>query len=210
VTKQDFTEFDITEVEPGRSIAEASTSPVKAEASVVDQPVLTGEGLAERGVPAMEAAPEPATKQVPFFSRKDYSPAYELMREQPHHRAICILLAQGLTPGEVASETGFNRVTVTNVKNQPWAQKLISEIQQEQGERAVKAILSGAAAEAARAMCDMATGKLEVPAPVRFNACKETLNRLFGVAPQHIKHEQVNPDDLSSEELRKIAIGQAN
>jgi hypothetical protein len=204
VTKQDFTEFDITEVEPGRSTAEASVSPDEGLSEVGPINLATGE--AERS----EAELSPPTKQVPFFSRKDYSPSYELMREQPHHRAICILLAQGLTPGEVASETGFTRVTVSNVKNQPWAQKLISEIQQEQGERAVKAILSGAAAEAARAMCDMATGKLEVPAPVRFNACKETLNRLFGVAPQHIKHEQVNPDDLSSEELRKIAIGQAN
>lgn len=149
---------------------------------------------------------EAESSTVAFYSAKPYSARsmYDLKREQPHHRLFCILFAQGFTGVEIAEQTGFDAWTINNVKKQDWAQKLIAELQQSQGERAIKSILCGAAAEVARKMCETALGKTEAAPAVQLNAQKEVLNRLFGVAPQHIKHEQVSPEDLSTEELRKL------
>ena len=196
MTEQDYKPFDVTEVEQPGEAQRSLACPVDQNSSADE---LEFADLVETG------------KAAPVFHReKDFSPQYHLKQEQPHHRAVCILLAQGLTPKEVAEETGFTPAMIAYTKKQEWAQKYIAELQQSQGERSVKAILSGAAAEAASVLCKMSNGDIDVPAPVRLNASKEILNRLFGVAPQHIKHETVNAEDLSSEELRLIAVGKHN
>ncbi len=158
----------------------------------------------------VEPTPPAQGETAGFFRERAFEPAYSLQREEPHHRAICILLAQGLTQSEVAEQTGFTSATVAYTKKQPWAQKFIAELQQGQGELAVKAILSGAAAEAARTLAKMAAGELECKPRDRMDASKAILDRLFGSAPQLIKHENVDPSELSNEELRAIATGRSN
>jgi len=182
------------------TLAVESSSP-KGDSGEVAEKSSEGESTNRTGEAERSEA---ESSYIPFYSAKPYGTKVEIKREQPHHRLFCILFAQGYTPTEIAEQTGFETWTINNVKKQEWAQKLIAELQQTQGERAIKSILCGAAAEVARKMCDTALGKTEAAPAVQLNAQKEVLNRLFGVAPQHIKHEQVNPEDLSTEELRKL------
>lgn len=161
-------------------------------------------GLAD-GVGVESAGSAPA-----FFEGKPYSPAYTHKREQPAHRYICSLLAQGFTPGEVAEQTGFARATITSVKAQPWAKAFIADLQQKGGEVAVKSVLMSAASEAAQTLVKMMNGEIECRPTDRKDAAKTILDRCFGTAPQHIKHEKVDASDLTIEELERIAAGRNN
>lgn len=194
-----FAPFDVGTDEDTRSVAELGASaPVEGE-SFSDG--STKEGPA--GVESAGSAPA-------FFESKPYSPTISHKREQPYHRLICTLLAQGLTPGEVAEQTGFTRATISNVKAQPWAKTFIAELQQKCGEQHVKNVLLGAAADAAKTLVQFMSGEIECRPTDRKDAAKTILDRCFGTAPQHIKHEKVDASELSIEELERIAAGRNN
>lgn len=141
---------------------------------------------------------------TPFHCDKEYSPAYAPKREQPHHRVICYLLAQGHTPGEVAEKTGFTRVTITYIKNQPWAQKQIAEYIKEAGEASVREVFKLAAVPAAKWLADVASGKIECDHKLRATEANKLLDRLYGTAPQVVRQETKSVDSCSNEELMAI------
>lgn len=141
---------------------------------------------------------------TPFFIEKEYSPAYSPKREQPHHRVICYLLAQGHTPGEVAEKTGFTRVTISYIKNQPWAQKQIAEYIKEAGEASVREVFKLAAVPAAKWLADVASGKIECDDKLRATEANKLLDRLYGTAPQVVRQETKSVDSCSNEELLAI------
>lgn len=156
-------------------------------------------------------SPLPSREPQPWFRGREFEePQYVLMKEEPHHRLMCMLFAQGFTPAEVAEQTGFTRVCVQNVRRQPWAREFIAKIQQEAGEKAVKNVLMGAALDAAQTLVRFATGDLDCRPVDRIGANKEILNRCFGQAPQHVKHEKVDTSELTTEELEQIAMGKRN
>jgi branched-subunit amino acid permease len=144
----------------------------------------------------------------PFWGFQEYPSTYSLQKEQPHHRAICIQLAQGYTTMEVAAMTGFSMVTVNYVKKQPWAQKYIAEMMERAGRKAVMNELHGGALAAAQLIVKSVKGELEDQKTS--DRCKDAhklLDRLFGSAPQTVLHGTIDPNDLSDEELATIATG---
>lgn len=140
-----------------------------------------------------------------LFNAEAQKMQHVLKREEPHHRAICLLLAQGLTPGEVADQTGFTPCMVRNLKKQPWAQKYILETMERAGRKVVLNELHGAALEAAKTLIGVMKGDVEgSKASDRSKAANDILNRCYGTAVQTVQHGKVDPKDLSDEELVTI------
>jgi len=138
----------------------------------------------------------------PFFGAEERKPQHILKVEQPHHRVICYLAAQGDTNTEIAEKTGFTTAMVANTKKQPWAQELIAQLIGESGEKAVKQVLRGAAVDAAEVLVDIMNGSIDDVKPAeRAKAANAILDRLYGTAPQIIKTGKIDPSTMSDEEL---------
>lgn len=175
------------------------------EAATLDESMPLVEDQKTHLVEEEDVAPE-------FFGQQTESATYNPKKEQPHHRAICILLAQGYVPKEVSEMTGFTTVTVNYVRQQPWALKLIGELMQKAGRKAVMSELQGAAVEAARTLISTMRnqeGEEAMGAKVadRAKAANDILNRLYGTAPQVVAHGNIDVKDLTDDVLATIAIG---
>ena len=153
---------------------------------------------------APPAAQAPLGQDPTFFRAREFEPQFLLQKEEPHHRVICYLAAEGNTTTEIADKTGFTTATVAYVKKQPWALELIRTVQQRAGSDAVKQVLQGAAVDAAKTLVDVMSGRIEGKACDRSKAANTILDRLYGTAPQLIMHGKVDPSDLSDEELAQI------
>ena len=166
--------------------------------------------------PAIEQAhkEEESIEARPFFGRTGEA-RIALQREQPHHRAIAILLAQGFSVEEIIAQTGWSSATVRLVRDQPWAQKIIVELQERAGRKIVLNELQGAALEAARTQIAIMRGEgtesgNAVPkAADRAKAASDILNRCYGCAPQTIKTDERNVDEMTTQELLDIALGRS-
>jgi len=143
--------------------------------------------------------------EEPYFRERDFDPQYVLKKEEPQHRAICVLACEGFTNKEISEKLGFTPAMVSYVKKQPWALEFMARVQGDMG-RAVKRELTGGALEAAKLLVETVNGNiLGAKAGDRIKAANDILNRLYGTAPQLVVHgHQVDPKDLSDEELAKM------
>lgn len=168
----------------------------------------------------MSTETQPREELRPFFGVENHNPQ-ELKTEQPHHRAILALLAQGYTAKEVAKMTGFSSTTVQYTWKQPWAQDTIAELQQGAAKRAVESVLNGATLEAAKLIAEsikIGTKMTLGQTPVEGHKLKDStadahklLDRVFGTAVHNVR--QLSEEDmqqLSTAELEAIAKGQRN
>ena len=104
--------------------------------------------------------------------------------------------------------TGFHSVTIQYVRKQPWAQKYIAELMERAGRKIVMNELTGAALDSARLIVKSVRG--ELCSHKQADRCKDAhklLDRLYGVAPQTLLHGNIDPNELSDEELATIATG---
>jgi hypothetical protein len=193
--KEEFQEFDIASLPEEKPLAEG-------------QQHVQEESQRTEGAETLEA--EEQVQQ--FFGQEQESTTHTLKKEQPHHRAICILLAQGYVPKEVAEMTGFTTVTVNYVRQQPWALKFIAELMNKAGRKVVMSELQGAALEAARTLINTMRNEengaaFGSKASDRAKAANDILNRLYGTAPQVVAHGNVDLADLGDDLLATIATG---
>jgi hypothetical protein len=201
--KEEFDQFDIG------SLPEAATLS-KQMPLVEDQQTTLPQDQLQGDEATIDDGGEAAT---PFFGHGETASAtYNPKKEQPHHRAICILLAQGFVPKEVAEMTGFTTVTINYVRAQPWALRLIAELMQKAGRKAVMSELQGAAVEAAKTLINTMRNNEEgeamgAKASDRAKAANDILNRLYGTAPQVVAHGNVNVAELTDDILATIASG---
>jgi hypothetical protein len=144
----------------------------------------------------------------PYFGQEDFRGAqYTLQKEEPQHRMICFLAAQGNTNTEIAEATGFTTAMIAYVKKQPWAQKRIADLQERSGRTAVMGILQGAALEAAKTLiaviknADEDGNCMNAKAADRAKASNDLLNRMYGQAPVSNLTGSVAAQDLSDAEL---------
>jgi hypothetical protein len=161
---------------------------------------------------------EPPIVAEPYFGQDDFSGAqYTLQKEEPQHRMICFLAAQGNTNTEIAEATGFTTACIAYVKKQPWAQKRIAELQERSGRSAVMGVLQGAALDAAKVIISVINNKDENDQPMgakaieRAKTANDLLNRLYGVAPIAPMTGSIAAQDLSDAELAAtVASGTAS
>lgn len=150
--------------------------------------------------------PSPTPPSRPFFGQEDFRPFYLLAKEEPQHRVMCVLAAQGFTTTEIAEQTGYTVPTVAYVKKQPWAQKLIAELIESNGSRAIKSVLQAAAVDAAKLLVDIVRDPT-VKTEIRAKEANNLLSRLYGTAPQVVMHGKIDATEISDEELLATATG---
>jgi hypothetical protein len=194
--------------QPGSTPVGTFASPV----SELDKIVSMIEGRpAERSYTSLPEEPSALSEALQGFTPPplfgEHTPAVELQREQTGHRLICYLAAQGHSNVEIAQLVGCTPVKVAYTKKQPWAAKLINELQDVYGRKAVYKILSRAAVAAAKTIAETAKidGTVQASAAVRAKTANDLLDRLFGKADQTVKHVNADPQDLSDAELAQIA-----
>jgi len=156
------------------------------------------------------STPPPEEEARPFFQAREFAPQYILQQEQPQHRFICYLAAQGNTNTEIAEKTGYTTATIAYVKKQPWAVEQIALLMREAGREAVINELKGAALIAAKEVIAIIKNESgDAKASDRLKASDSLLNRLYGTATQVVAHTKLDPNELTDEELAAMARGQA-
>lgn len=172
------------------------------------------------GLPVDHVCPvkesDATTSPKPYFGQENFPPAYELQKEEPQHRVICLLAAQGFTTTEIAEQTGYTVMTIGYVKKQPWALQYIAALQDRAGFSIVKNVLQGAAIESAKTLIEVMRGyevneqgiKVSIGGRIadRAKAANAILDRLYGVAPQTVLHGKVDLEEMSTEELQQIVM----
>jgi len=143
----------------------------------------------------------------PFHGAEEFPPAYELQKEDSQHRIICYLSAEGNTTKEIADKTGFTPAMVAYVKKQPWATEFIAKLVAKYGGSGVKAVLQGAALDAAKTIVAVMNDEANSRPEVRAKCANDILDRLYGTAPKICLHGEVSPEELSDEELA-MAVAQ--
>lgn len=132
------------------------------------------------------------------------APYHTLKREQPQHREIALLKAQGLTNKEIADCTGYSPVTIAYVTKQPWAVDLIIQEQRSAGRNGVQRALQQIALPAVEKLIELmedTTIQSKTPDTTR-KAANDLLNRIYGMPSQSIIHsEKVELDKMTDQEL---------
>jgi hypothetical protein len=131
-------------------------------------------------------------------------PEVAVIHEKPEHRVIIFLKAQGFSNKEIAEQTGYSPVMVSQIVRQPWAQDRILAIIHEAGVDAVQTLLQGAAADAVSRLISEMDNDLARPSE-RISAAEKLLDRLYGKPNQPIEHRSLNLSEMSDEELARIA-----
>jgi len=137
-------------------------------------------------------------------------PYYTVRKEEPQHRMILMLAAQGYTNNEIAEITGFTHITVANVKKQPWAVEFLIAAQKENYALMTKSELAGVSVEAARVLADVARGKIQTTVAIRTKVCNSIVDRILGTATQVVHNTTQDPSQMTDAELAVIAAGRQN
>ena len=179
--------------------------------SPIDNVVNTSINNCECPPPQLQPSPSTLEEEArPFFQAREFAPQYILQQEQPQHRFICYLAAQGNTNTEIAEKTGYTTATIAYVKKQPWAVEQIALLMREAGREAVINELKGAALLAAKEVIAIIKNESgDAKASDRLKASDSLLNRLYGTATQVVAHTKLDPNELTDEELAAMARGQA-
>lgn len=136
-----------------------------------------------------------------FYGERN--PSYLLQKENPQHRVICYLSAEGKTISEIAEQTGFSKVMVGYVQKQPWAEVLIRKLIQRHGGDQVIATLKSTAQPSIELIRDIIEGNVEADMRLRATMAQQNLDRIYGKAQQTVIHGKVNPSELTDEQLSK-------
>lgn len=138
-----------------------------------------------------------------YHRQREFGPQYQLQKEEPQHRAICILAVEGYTQKEIAEKLGFSAAMVAYVKKQAWAQKFMLELQTQAGANAVRRVLQEGALGCAKALIEIAHNP-DAKNSDRIAAASQTLDRLFGKAPQLVANQNADPTELSNADLVRL------
>lgn len=134
-------------------------------------------------------------------------PAVDLKHEKAEHRVIIMLKAQGFSNIEIARQMGYTPVSVNYIVNQPWAQKRIVEEIKRAGRDEVEIILKGTLVDSLNTLIAIRDDP-DAKVSDRRSSAEYLVDRVLGKARQAIDHSLTKKfDDLSDEELAKIAMG---
>lgn len=119
--------------------------------------------------------------------------------EQPAHRIMVMLRAQGLSHREIADHTGYNEVAVGNILRQPWAKARLVQMLADAGKDPLVEMLRGEVMNSVFTLMEVRDNAGEKGA-TRVAAARELLDRSLGKSVQRTENINVNatPDDLDS------------
>jgi hypothetical protein len=171
----------------------------------VEEPLPTIDELktsAQVTAPASNLSPEAENN----FNRLHGMPAprTELMYELPWHRTAAYFFATGVmsTP-EVAQACNRDHRTVRNLLRQPWFQERVTKLMAETGGKDIMALFKAEQLNTFAVMLDLRDSKT-TPAPVKFNVCRDILDRTLGKPVQRIETQDKTESDDPVAEARRL------
>ena len=131
----------------------------------------------------------------------DRKPNLVVEHEQPMHRAVIFLKAQGLSNNEIARRTGFSPPWISQVLRQPWARlRLIQELTTA-GRDAVSTLIKASAEDSVYTLIEVRDNP-KSKGSEKIAAANALLDRQFGKPTQHVETQITNVTSAASiEEL---------
>lgn len=154
----------------------------------------------EQNNPLYVAARE-AYHNSPDALFNDSDPFHVVVHEQPYHRIMVILKAEGKSNREVAALTGYTESTVCTAGKQPWFRLRLIQYLNEAGKDQIAALLKGAATDSVYTLIELRDSQTASPA-VRKSAADSLLDRWIGKPVQKVELE--NTKLPSTEEIRSL------
>jgi hypothetical protein len=156
----------------------------RANSNCGSEQLMENNDLAEH--PVTDAA---ATDPDRLFESESNPPNFAILREQPEHRIIVYLKAQGLSNKEIATKTGYTQSWVCQICRQPWFRlRLVAELR-EAGVDAVQAVLKATVLDSVFTLIDIRDDP-STPAAVKSATCDRLLDRYFGKPTQRVESDQ--------------------
>lgn len=147
------------------------------------------------------------------FNPRD--PSLAIQHEQPKHRLICYLKAQGLSYKEIGERVQAAPGWVAQVVRQPWAKVLIYEEIQKAGAAVLEKLLESSALDSIHKLIDI-RDDIAAPKHVQLQAANSLLDRYLGKPTQKVEteitHKSVNVEEIQREleqtsaELKRLGI----
>jgi lambda repressor-like predicted transcriptional regulator len=158
--------------------------------------------------PAPTSDAYPALKNHPFLGPdalyKDRPSTWDIKREQPHHRIIILLKAQGFSNREIAKQMEMDPVTISQVLRQPWARERLLKILEEKGGSAVESFIKGEAINSLQTLVEVRDDPMS-GAPARVSASNSLLDRYLGKAVQRTENLSVSAETSLAELDSRLA-----
>lgn len=132
----------------------------------------------------------------------DYVPHdWKAKREQPYHRVVAEMLAQGYTQKEIAIMVGRDPDTITRVARQPYVRERMINNIKSNAKQEIKAFLEKEVMPSLQMVVAVRNDPTAKTSD-RLSAANTILDRFLGKAAQPIQHEIKEPSTMTDEELR--------
>lgn len=130
------------------------------------------------------------------------NPKVGLLKEQPEHRIMILLKAQGLSGKEIALRTGYTPEHIYTVLRQPWArQQLIRELN-EGGRPVIETFLMGEVTSSLQTLVEIRDNP-QAKNSDRIAAARDLVDRALGKPTQHVESTNRNVT-YSPEEIAEL------
>lgn len=160
--------------------------------------VSCASSASEEFTPLYDAIRENGDFHNPKFAK------VEIQTERCRHRFVCLLSMQGRTNLQIAAETGYTPVHVSNILRQPWAQQYMSENLHLAGMDRVIMRLKGTAMKAAQQLEKEITNydrESGGDAKSRISAAKAVIQQLYGSTTHVSVTTKKDPTTMSDAEI---------
>lgn len=131
-------------------------------------------------------------------------PSYQaILREQPRHRLILWMTANGHSPKEVASALRITVQTVYNVRRQPWFREMFATLTTELGRDATEMFLKAEVMPSLETLREIRDDTTARPADRR--ACADSLlDRFLGKPVAKNDNDAKAPNDITSDKQKLL------
>lgn len=140
-------------------------------------------------------------KHLPEFHDTTKDPKYEVKNEKPWHRILAYMLLQGTSQSACADYFGKSTLHISQVKKQPWFQKLLAELADLNFQSDVLGLLQSEAITAIATLSDLAQNAESET--VKRSAASTLLENFLKHKPEPKPKESKSPqqelDELNAE-----------
>jgi hypothetical protein len=131
-------------------------------------------------------------------------PTYQLTEEKAWHRSAAYLFATGcVSTRDVAQACNVSEPTVRNLLRNDWFQERVTQLMAANGGKDIMSMFRAEQFRTLAVLLDLRDGK-ETPAPVKFNVCRDILDRTLGKPVQRIETEDKTQSDDPVAEAKRL------
>lgn len=131
-------------------------------------------------------------------------PARILREEKAWHRSAAYLFATGcVSTHDVAVACDVQDATIRNLLRQDWFQERVTQLMAANGGKDIMSMFRAEQFRTLAVLLDLRDNK-STPAPVKFNVCRDILDRTLGKPVQRIETEDKTQSDDPVAEARRL------